>query len=420
MPMQIRGTPNNGPPVGLLERQLSVEMNNGNLWVGVPPSIDPTGRIRISPPANMATTAQLAAFLPLAGGQSMAGPFNLAGNAATALQPVPLQQLTSSLAPYATTASMATALAGFLPLAGNASMTGQFYLSADATAPMQPVTKQQLDSIVAGTGFVTTTQMNTALANYLPLAGNVTMSGAFNLAANATTAMQPVTLQQMTNAFTGFATTASVTTALANYVPLAGNVTLTGPLTLAGDATATLQPVTLQQLRNQPTLNQPNLLGVTDGSNAASGAVGEYFSVVQNTAVTVQVQVGGGGAPGLNWATICQLALPAGDWDVSANCAWDNPNQNPPTDMAVENQAAMSRSATAPDAPGDWPYGWIFIGNHFYNGLWRANPAVCVGTRRYSSATPFTVYLLSAIVGGWAGVTATADGFGSLMARRVR
>lgn len=49
VPIQIRGTPSNGPPVGLVERQLAIEMNNGNLWCGVPVSIDSTGRIQLNP-----------------------------------------------------------------------------------------------------------------------------------------------------------------------------------------------------------------------------------------------------------------------------------------------------------------------------------------------------------------------------------
>lgn len=43
MVLQIRRTVSSGPPTGLAEGQLAVEMNNANLWVGVPTSVDPSG-----------------------------------------------------------------------------------------------------------------------------------------------------------------------------------------------------------------------------------------------------------------------------------------------------------------------------------------------------------------------------------------
>lgn len=52
MPMQIRGTAIvDNPPTGLAERQLSVEMAGPQpkLWVGVPTSIDPSGRRLLAP-----------------------------------------------------------------------------------------------------------------------------------------------------------------------------------------------------------------------------------------------------------------------------------------------------------------------------------------------------------------------------------
>lgn len=48
MPMQILRTNGSGPPTGLAEGQLSVEMDTKNLWVGVPTSIDASGRVQLN------------------------------------------------------------------------------------------------------------------------------------------------------------------------------------------------------------------------------------------------------------------------------------------------------------------------------------------------------------------------------------
>jgi hypothetical protein len=100
----------------------------------------------------------------------------------------------------------------FLPLSGG-TMNGDIVLKGNATAALNPVPLQQLTS------------------GYLPLSGG-TLTGDIVLKGNAVAALNPVTLQQM-NA--------------APFLPLAGG-TLTGDLVLKGNATANLNPVTLQQL----------------------------------------------------------------------------------------------------------------------------------------------------------------------------
>src|SRR5262245_51458214 len=57
MALQIKRTVNSGPPTGLKEGQLAVEMDPGALWVGVPTSVDPSGRKRLNPPATPPTLA---------------------------------------------------------------------------------------------------------------------------------------------------------------------------------------------------------------------------------------------------------------------------------------------------------------------------------------------------------------------------
>lgn len=139
MVMQIRRTPTaDNPPTGLAEGQFAVEMATEptRVWVGVPTTIDPAGRIPITglvstidgtAPANpRAGTlwwdeagAQLyvwtgaewvvavnpplpdvSQFLSLSGG-TMTGPITLADNANGALEPVTLQQLNALIAPLA-------------------------------------------------------------------------------------------------------------------------------------------------------------------------------------------------------------------------------------------------------------------------------------------------------------------------------
>ena len=108
---------------------------------------------------------------------------------------------------------------------------------------------------------------------YLSTAGG-TLTGALTLAANAGSALQPVTLQQLQ----------------AGYLPIAGG-TITGNLTVSG-ATATA------------------ITGVTNGSNAGSGQVGEVLQAPLPSTVTI-------GADN-TWAQLLSLNLTAGDWDVVA------------------------------------------------------------------------------------------------------
>ena len=85
------------------------------------------------------------------------------------------------------------------------------------------------------------------------------------------------------------------------YVDVAGD-TMTGVLTLAGDPTTNLEAATKQY-------TDALRYGVTDGSNALPGQIGEYF-VVNNTAgLALGNQVN---------ANLAQFTLSAGDWDVNA------------------------------------------------------------------------------------------------------
>jgi hypothetical protein len=121
------------------------------------------------------------------------------------------------------------------------------------------------------------------------------------------------------------------------YLPLGGG-TLTGPLVLAGNATANLNPVPLQQLPLASTTppvmdgvaaigasaawakadhvhpsdtSRAPLIGVTDGSNAAAGQVGEFLSTSFTGIALASGQQG----------SCSSLNLSPGDWEVWGN-AW--------------------------------------------------------------------------------------------------
>lgn len=98
-------------------------------------------------------------------------------------------------------------------------------------------------------------------------------------------------------------------------VDSAGNAQFFGTTTLAGDAVAPLEAVTLEQLNNAianvpppaPPLNGP-IVGVTDGSNAAPGMVGEFVRIVSSNVI---YNSGNNTDVGIN-----SLNLTPGDWDV--------------------------------------------------------------------------------------------------------
>ena len=149
-------------------------------------------------------------------------------------------------------------LTGYLPLSGG-TLTGPIYLSRDPIDPMEPATRQWVESL--GTG------------SSLPLSGG-TLTGPLYLNANPTDpneaankayvdARDALKLNLTGGTLTGplllsGAPTASNQAATKNYVDnwhdpsklnIAGG-TLTGELILAGDATNPLNPVTYQQLQD--------------------------------------------------------------------------------------------------------------------------------------------------------------------------
>lgn len=89
-------------------------------------------------------------------------------------------------------------------------------------------------------------------------------------------------------------------------------------------------------LENAPTLDQPNIVGVTTNSNAATGSVGEY--VVANVAVASAVSLTTDMA-----ANVTSISLTAGDWDVRGQIGF-TPAATTTTTQFI---AALSRTTAA-------------------------------------------------------------------------
>jgi hypothetical protein len=135
-------------------------------------------------------------------------------------------------------------------------------------------------------------------------------------------------------------------------------------------------------------------MGVTDGTDATTGQIGEYL-----TASGGPITLGSGTA-----ANIATLALPAGDWDVAGNAAFTAAG------TTVPRQIGASVSTTS------GVLGSIFsvIGATF--GVGSFNVIGTGGPVRFSLSAGATAYLVGLATFTVAGMTAT----GSMWARRVR
>jgi len=140
-----------------------------------------------------AATAVANTKLPRDGSQAMTGPLSLAGNPSSDLHAVPRQFLT----------------ANYVPIAGNVTMNGPLILSGDPTNPNGAVNRSYLET------------------NYINKSSNINLGVELFLKGNASSALQAVPYQQLTN-----------------YVPTAGGVSV-GSLTETGNITFTSGTATL-------------------------------------------------------------------------------------------------------------------------------------------------------------------------------
>lgn len=148
---------------------------------------------------------------------------------------------------------------------------------------------------------------------------------------------------------------------------------------------------------DQPTLNQPNIVGTTTNDNAVAGSIGEYSSnSASGVALTTSTS-----------ASITSLALSAGDWDVSGVVTFV------PAATTTVQQIISGISTVNNTLPATNTGGFNLLALTFSTGA-----AQAFGTNivRMSLAAPTAVYLIAQATFGVS--TMTANGF--IRARRVR
>lgn len=185
-----------------------------------------------------------------------------------------------------------------------------------------------------------------------------------------------------------------------------GRLSVTGTSTLTGDVTAGgfVSAASLYSSGNSTVAGNlgvtgliiPNggILGVTNGSNAAAGNVGEYLTA---TAANVTLPASGG------TGTIVSLVLTPGDWDVQGVVAFGG--------TAVPTYLAMG-IANALNAASGPPQETAIYATFFGSNLNNMNSPRC----RYNVTANTTVYLNA----GGIYPSGTFTGSGWISARRVR
>jgi hypothetical protein len=236
-----------------------------------------------------------------------------------------------------------------------------------------------------------------AASNAIPAMDGTGSAGSANAWSRGDHVHQTDTSRYAASNPSGFQTAAQVTAAL----PVAAS---TAPV-MDGTAAAGVGTTWARADHVHPTdTSRAPVKGVTDGSNAAAGNVGEQVSASVTTAVTLTTGVS------INIAT---LALTAGDWSVSGVIIFNEAANTVPTALAA---AISMTSATLPTA-AQVAAG---TGNATqYNLAFTKGPisqTMQAGVCRVSVSAGTTVYLVAQAAFSTAGLTAT----GYISARRVR
>ena len=189
-----------------------------------------------------------------------------------------------------------------------------------------------------------------------------------------------------TPAFRGVVS-ADLTTALTTPPAIGGTTPAAGSFTTLS-ASSLIEPTSTQGIK-----------GTTTNDNAPAGSDGEYSSVVvaQGAALPSNSSAA---------TTICTLALSAGDFDVSG-VVGSTVGGGPITTQV----GWLNTSASQPAVPGD---GGIASSDGVAS---TSGFTMGIPTKRFSSAAPFTVYLVGVIV--YTGGSGNSV-FGAIRARRVR
>lgn len=157
------------------------------------------------------------------------------------------------------------------------------------------------------------------------------------------------------------------------------------------------------------------LRGVTDGSNAGPGMVGEVIFNRNATETQIPIRAAGqiGGPINLNnWTTICQLTLTPGDWDVDGDFSFDATGG---TTQPMYGNIHINIAPTGTNPA--WPSG------QFYGDL--GTPASLnssLSTQRQNVTVNTTLYLCASVgdVGNQSDVGKMCYVGGTIYARRMR
>jgi len=176
----------------------------------------------------------------------------------------------------------------------------------------------------------------------------------------------------------------------ANWIEFAAPEGPTGPTGSAGPG------ITGPTGAQGPTGLTAPQLGITDGSDAPPGYIGEFISIVQDTTLDVPNDVS---------ADITSLTLPAGDWDVGGS-VYIHPSKNATKFAAWVNDI----SATQPDG---FQGGLMVVSGSLSTDV---NGSV-TGVRRWNITQDTTIYLGTHVIISSAG---TCVAGGMIAARRRR
>jgi len=332
----------------------------------------------------------------------------------------PLDLTTAQLSTMLNLGPMATATAPLsIALGGTGATTAAGALTDLGAAPIANPTFTGTVTIPAGAsiaGYATTAAV---AASYLPLAGGNMTGGLNNSTSIAAGAVAlPAGVLAGTVLASNYCGNQATTTLTANAAYVSGNwqsviagasaVFIINPAaafvwqkapSVAAGATQTFSTVMSLSMAGVLSLEAGGgIQGVTDGSDAAAGVVGEFF-YNQNPWPGTAVASG-------TIITITSLALSAGDWDVSGTVVLaTGPNLSQTLRGEISTQAAT--------LPGNIYHGAaIVLGTYNIS----SGTGLTLPNNRWSFAAPTTVYLCGSTTYSGTGNSIC----GTLIARRVR
>lgn len=184
------------------------------------------------------------------------------------------------------------------------------------------------------------------------------------------------------------ATNLSLTSGVSGVLPVANGGTGTDLSTGTGALVKSMEPSLYSPVLTSPTITDAAISGVTDGSDASAGDLGQFLTVDGAKALTTDTP-----------DNVASLSIPPGDWDISGGCEVYG--------ALSDASCGLSETSAVLGAGGTY----LKNAGASFTAMGGAVP-----THRISSASTINVYLVG--VATFASGTASADGF--IAARRVR